>query len=32
MLLVEKVDDHSFLERLFHAMNSKLPVPKRNKK
>lgn len=32
MLLVEKVDDLSFLERLFHAMKSELPVPKRNKK
>lgn len=32
MLLVEKVDDRSFLERLFHAMKSELPAPKRNKK
>lgn len=32
MLLVEKVDDRSCLEMLFHAMKSELPVPKRNKK
>lgn len=32
MLLVEKVDDRRFLEMLFHAMKSELPVPKQNKK
>lgn len=32
MLLVENVDDRSFLEMLFHAMESELPTPKTKKK
>lgn len=32
MLLVENVDDRSFLEMLFRAMESELPTPKPKKK
>lgn len=32
MLLVEDVDDRAFLETLFRAMYSELPLPKRKKR